>query len=152
MVPWKTQGIRELENKHRHKNIKLKYCFCFLCVCPWDGVSLHKCNGCCERGNGLNSRSTYPEELFVEFLKSDRLEKLPTTREAGRKRDIKLQENTETELLANVSHRDNPQKDDMCQISEVHSDQIHNKICSHTRWQKEKPWMLLIVLRLITKQ
>lgn len=35
-------------------------------------------------------------------LRSDRLERLPATGEAGRNKDGKLQENTEPELLANV--------------------------------------------------
>lgn len=57
----------------------------------------------------------------------------------GRKRDIKLQENTEPELLANVSHRDNQQTDEMCQISEAHGGHIHNKICSHIDDKRKNP-------------
>lgn len=72
---------------------------------------VYKCNGCCERGNGWRAEVLILRSFVLEFLKSDWLEKLPATRETGKKRDIKLHENTEPELLANASHRDNPQTD-----------------------------------------
>lgn len=102
-------------------------------------------------------------------LRSDQLEKLPATREAGRNKDGKLQENRAWAAGKCVTSRNNLKQvkhvkeerllfTHLCFLSVPTSHfhyccgQLHMKICFTYQMTKSgKPWMLTIDLRLTTK-